>query len=96
LFGLPHQSYKELEKTDAEIKNLNKLYDLYDIVIKSINLFRDKSWTDTSKDDLNKMEENSAKYIDLCTKLPRDLKSWTAFKDLKQNIDSLNAVLPII
>lgn len=37
LFGLQKQQYPELEKTEAEIKNLNKLYNLYDTVIKSMN-----------------------------------------------------------
>lgn len=36
LFGLQNQKYPDLEKTDAEIKNLNKLYNLYDSVIKNI------------------------------------------------------------
>jgi len=37
LFGLQNVKYPELEKTDAEIKNLNKLYVLYNIVIKNLN-----------------------------------------------------------
>lgn len=36
LFGLQNLKYPDLEKTDAEIKNLNKLYNLYDSVIKNI------------------------------------------------------------
>ena len=44
LFGLQKQSYPELEKTEAEIRNLNKLYNLYDTVIKSMFNFRDRNW----------------------------------------------------
>jgi len=41
-----------MEKTDAEIKNLKKLYDLYDTVIKSMNAFRERNWADITKDEL--------------------------------------------
>lgn len=64
LFGLQNQKYPELEKTDAEIKNLNKLYNLYDSVIKNIQSFKEKSWQEVSKDDLVLMEENAGKYSD--------------------------------
>lgn len=42
------------------------------------------------------MEENVQKYGDACVKLPKDLKEWTAYKELKQEIDNLKDVLPII
>jgi len=29
-------------------------------------------------------------------RLPKDLKEWTAYKELKQEIDNLKEVLPII
>lgn len=76
LFGLQNQKYSELEKTDTEIKNLNKLYNLYDSVIKNIQSFKDKSWMEVTKDDLALMEENAGKYSDSCSRLPKDLKEW--------------------
>jgi len=65
-----------LEKTDAEIKNLNKLYNLYDSVIKNIQSFKEKSWMDVTKEELTQMEENAGKYSDQCSRLPKDLKEW--------------------
>jgi dynein heavy chain len=62
LFGLQNQKYPELEKTDAEIKNLKKLYDLYDAVIKSLNQFKGRTWQEICKDDLLQMEESAEKY----------------------------------
>jgi dynein heavy chain len=34
---LQNQKYPELDKTDAELKNLKKLYSLYSDVIETIN-----------------------------------------------------------
>ena len=76
LFGLQKQAYPELEKTDSEIKNLYKLYNLYDTVIKSMNSFREKPWSEVTRDDLVKIEEDAIKYGDMCVRLPSDLKSW--------------------
>ena len=36
------------------------------------------------------------KYGDQCVRLPKDLKEWTAYKELKQEIDNLKEVLPNI
>lgn len=85
-----------MEKTESEIKNLKKLYDLYDTVIKTINSFKEKSWAETTRDDLFRIEEDASKYGENCTKLPADLKGWDAYKELKQAIEDLKAVLPII
>ncbi len=65
-----------MEKTDAEIKNLNKLYNLYDTVIKSMNAFRERTWADITKDELIEFSESAIKYGDMCSKLPKDLKEW--------------------
>lgn len=85
-----------MEKTESEIKNLKKLYDLYDVVIKSINAFKEKSWYDTSRDDLLRIEEDAQKYGENCVRLPADLKSWDAYKELKQKVEDLKQVLPMI
>lgn len=96
LFGLQNQKYPDLEKTDAEIKNLNKLYNLYDSVIKNIQQFKEKSWLEVTKEDLASMEENAGKYSESCSRLPKDLKEWQAYRDLKNFIDTLKEQLPLI
>jgi dynein heavy chain, axonemal len=65
-------------------------------VIKEINVFKEKSWTEVTKEDLVGMEESANKYADQCIRLPKDLKEWKAYKDLKIRIDNLRDVLPII
>ena len=46
LFGLQSQNYPDLEKTEAELKNLKKLYSLYAEVIESISKWKEKAWSD--------------------------------------------------
>ncbi len=96
LFGLQNQKYPALEQTKAEIANLNKLYSLYDTVSKTITAFKERAWADVVRADLEEMEETATKYGDMCLRLPKDLKEWAAYKDLKNQIESLKEVLPII
>lgn len=42
------------------------------------------------------MEEAAKKYSDKCTNLPRDLREWQAYKELKLSIQNLKQLLPII
>jgi dynein heavy chain len=42
------------------------------------------------------MEETIMKFGDQCVRLPRDLKEWKAYKELKDLIDRTKDVLPII
>ena len=78
------------------MKNLKKLYSLYSDVIESINNWKEQTWAEVTIDGLRQMEDNIQKYGDQCVKLPKDLKEWTAYKELKQEIDNLKDVLPII
>jgi dynein heavy chain len=58
-------------------------------VIKNIQSFKEKSWMDVTKEELTQMEENAGKYSDQCSRLPKDLKEWQAYRDLKNYIDTL-------
>ena len=42
------------------------------------------------------MEEQIYKYSDQCLRLPKDLKEWSAYIELRQKIDNLKDILPII
>jgi dynein heavy chain len=48
LFGLQNVKYPELEQTEAELKNLKKLYGLYTEVVDSISNWKESSWSDVS------------------------------------------------
>lgn len=44
---------------------------------------------EVTKEDLAIMEENAGKYSESCSRLPKDLKEWQAYRDLKNYIDTL-------
>jgi dynein heavy chain, axonemal len=96
LFGLQCQSYPSLEKTKFELANLKKLYNLYSEVIKEITSFQEMLWSDVNIDKITAMEESAKKYGEQCIKLPKDLKEWQAYKELKSSIENLKLLLPII
>jgi len=57
LFGLQNVKYPELEKTEAELKNLKKLYGLYTEVIDSIAQWKERTWADINANQLNEILE---------------------------------------
>ena len=59
------------------------MYSLYSDVIETINKWREESWADVSVESLNLMEENFTSYTAYCGTLPRDLREWYAYKELK-------------
>lgn len=64
LFGLQNQKYPELDRTEAELKNLKKLYSLYSDVIETINNWKEEAWADITIEGLKQMEDNIQKYGD--------------------------------
>lgn len=95
LFGLPHQSYPALVKTESEISLLDKLYNLYSKVKDSIGKWNDVQWSDIGN-EIEKMQESVEQFSRDCTRLPGVLKSWPAYKDLKKEIDDKTEQLPLI
>lgn len=95
LFGLPHQSYPALEETKKEIELLDKLYNLYSKVKDTIAKWKDVQWSEI-KSEIAKMVEQTEIFFRDCQKLPGVLKSWDAYKELKQEIDDMNEILPLV
>ena len=86
-----------MQKTKAELTNLKKLYNLYCEVINSINQFQELNWKEeVTTEKLSQMEEAAKRYKDLCAGLPKDLREWQAYKELKNSIENLLAILPVI
>lgn len=69
---------------------------MYSEVIKEINAFQEMLWSEVNIEKINAMEEAAKKYGDQCIRLPKDLKEWQAYKELKTSIENLKALLPII
>ena len=53
LFGLQVTEYPNLQRTKKELNLLQKLYGLYNAVMKSINGYYDILWTDVDIDKIN-------------------------------------------
>ncbi len=43
-------------------------------------------WVDATTEKINAMEEAAKKYRDQCIRLPKDLKEWQEYKELKTSI----------
>ncbi|XP_075060558.1 dynein axonemal heavy chain 8 [Mixophyes fleayi] len=87
LFGLPLSNYKMLHKRRKELGLLQKLYVLYDDVRNKISEYYEILWTDI---DIGKIITDLQDFQKRCIKLPRGLKYWQAFLDLKKTIDDFS------
>lgn len=95
LFGLPHTPYPELMKTEAEIELLDKLYSLYSKVKDTIAKWKEVPWSDILI-EIEKMVETTENFSRDCARLPGNLKSWGAYKELKAELDEMAEVLPLV
>jgi len=95
LFGLPHTQYPLLVKSANEIELLDKLYSLYSKVKEQIAKWREIPWSEI-QNEIDKMIETIEQYSRDCTKLPGSLKQWDAYKELKQEIDDMSEILPLV
>ncbi|CAG9316033.1 unnamed protein product [Blepharisma stoltei] len=95
LFGLPHQPYPELEQTKKELGLLTQLYDLYVQVINTVNSWKEMIWSD-AVDKLTDMTDQVTNFDNMCKKLPRQLKEWDAYNELRTEIDTFIQVLPLL
>ncbi len=95
LFGLPHQDYPALDETKKEIQLLDKLYNLYSKVLETIAQWKDINWLDL-KEQIDDMIEQIEVFGRECTRLPGVLKGWDAYKELRQQVDDMTEILPLI
>ena len=93
LFGLPVTPYPDLERIRKELSLLQKLYGLYNDVMDSIDGYYDILWAEL---DTNKINNELLDFQNKCRKLPKAMKDWQAFNDLKKKIDDFNEVCPLL
>ncbi|KAM4835098.1 dynein axonemal heavy chain 8 [Thomomys bottae] len=93
LFGLPVTDYEVLHKTRKELNLLQKLYGLYDTVMGSISGYYEILWGDV---DIEKINAELQEFQNRCRKLPKGLKDWQAFLDLKKRIDDFSESCPLL
>uniref|UniRef100_A0A673GVC6 Dynein heavy chain 5, axonemal-like n=1 Tax=Sinocyclocheilus rhinocerous TaxID=307959 RepID=A0A673GVC6_9TELE len=93
LFGLPVTQHPQLLEIRKQLTLLQKLYGLYNSVIDTVNGYYDISWADINIDRIN---NELLEFQSRCRKLPRALKEWQAFLDLKKTIDDFSECCPLL
>jgi dynein heavy chain len=71
------------------------LYNLYSKVKDTIGKWKDIQWTEI-QNEIAKMMDQIDTFGRDCMKLPGVLKSWDAYKELKQEIDDMTDILPLV
>lgn len=95
LFGLPHQTYPALDETSKEIELLEKLYNLYSKVIETVEDWKNTPWMEIPG-RVDVMIDAIDGYNRDCSKLPGILKTWDAYKELKQKVEDMSKILPLV
>jgi dynein heavy chain, axonemal len=72
---------------------LQRLYSLYDLVTETINSYYEIPWVDV---DIEKINMDLVDFQNKCKKLPKGLKDYLAFNDLKRTIDDFNSTCPLL
>ncbi|XP_071095783.1 dynein axonemal heavy chain 8-like [Haliotis cracherodii] len=93
LFGLTVTDYPALVKVKKELNLLQKLYGLYNTVMTLINGYFDILWTDV---DIEKINSELLDLQNRCRRLPKGLKDWQAFLELKKKIDDFSESCPLL
>ena len=76
LFGLAQTVYPDLARVKKEFVLLQKLYSLYNDVVKGVNGYYDIKWVDVDVEFIN---NQLLEFGNRCRKLPKALKEWDAF-----------------
>ena len=85
--------YPDLVRIRKELNLLQKLYGLYNTVMDSIDGYYDILWAEV---DIEKINNELLEFQNKCRKLPKALKEWQAFNDLKKKIDDFNETCPLL
>ncbi|GCC27018.1 hypothetical protein chiPu_0005439 [Chiloscyllium punctatum] len=93
LFGLPVTQCPQLLEIKKELNLLQKLYSLYNNVINTVNGYFDILWSEVN---IEKINSELLDFQNRCRKLPRGLKEWPAYLDLKQTIDDFSESCPLL
>jgi len=84
LFKTPVTLFPTLNETRRVFNLLKRLYDLYSSVNRSIQTWSSTLWNRLKVDDII---DSLTEYTQKCRKLPKGLKEWPTYEELKNNID---------
>ena len=95
LFGLPTTILPDLERTERELKLLDRLYSLYTTVINSVSEFNEMPWHEVSR-EMEAMTATISDFQAQCMRMPKELRHWEAYIELKKTVDDFLLSLPLV
>jgi dynein heavy chain len=84
-----------LVKTEEEIALLDKLYGLYQKVKSTIGTWNETPWAEV-QNEVPKMLEAAENFQRDCLRLPGSLKKWLTYTKLKDEVEEMIEVLPLV
>ncbi|XP_018374249.1 PREDICTED: dynein heavy chain 8, axonemal [Trachymyrmex cornetzi] len=93
LFGIEITEYPALQQRKKELNLLQKLYTLYLQVMRTIDSYYDIPWSEI---DIESIITELADFQNKCRKLPKAMREWPAYVDLKKKIDDFNEMCPLL
>lgn len=93
LFSLPVTPFPSLLKIKKELKLLQNLYSLYNDVLEKKGGYNETLWNDV---DLVKISNDMNDFQAKIKKLPKAIKDWDAFNELKSIVDNLTDMVPLL
>ncbi|XP_045484350.1 dynein axonemal heavy chain 8 [Pieris rapae] len=93
LFGMEVKDYPILHQKKKEFNLLSKLYSLYLAVMNSIDGYFETPWVEIQ---IEQIVSQLADFDIRCRKLPKAMKDWPAFIELKKKIDDFNETCPLL
>jgi dynein heavy chain len=96
LYAFESTKYSALTKVKKELAQLDTLYGLYVDVHESIEIsWPELPWQDVMA-EMDVMKERMEAFTIRLNKMPRALRSWEAYSDLKQKIESFTITVPLL
>ncbi|KAI9141404.1 dynein heavy chain and region D6 of dynein motor-domain-containing protein [Paraphysoderma sedebokerense] len=93
LFCLPVTPFPALVKIKKELKLLQNLYNLYNDVLEKRNIYYEMLWTEV---DFQKISVEVGDFQNKIKKLPKAIKDWKSFLELKKIVDDLTETVPLL
>ena len=95
LFALRKTEYPELEDTRKELGLLEKLYSLYQDVMGKMEEWQQILWADVVK-NIDSMTQQMDSFQSRVKRMPKRLRGWEAYRDLKRMVEDFQTVLPLL
>eukprot|EP00792_Barthelona_sp_PAP020_P008883 TRINITY_DN3255_c1_g1_i1.p1 TRINITY_DN3255_c1_g1~~TRINITY_DN3255_c1_g1_i1.p1 ORF type:complete len:3803 (+),score=1118.83 TRINITY_DN3255_c1_g1_i1:106-11514(+) len=93
LFNLPTTEYPKLNTVKKQLRLLDNLYSLHTEVMVTIDGYSEILWQNK---DLDEIAYQLSDFQQKNRKLPSDMRTWPAYIQLKEKIDSFYDTLPLL